>query len=280
MAYVNFKPTIWSEHIQRQLEKKCLFWDAVNHEFEGEAQHGKEVKIVGVTRPSIGNYTGADIGEPQNIADTELMLKIDQARFFNFGVDDVDKAQSIRGLMEALMDESAAAMAEDRDAYIARVAATDENVLAANISNGLTIATEEDSKAAIDDAFTALWSGNVSVNEECNIFLPPWFYQMFRGNLQGLSTDNPKLLESGILGKYTNGNVKISNSLYTDESGYTHAIVMTKRAVAVAGQINSVEAYRPQGQFKDAVKGLDVYGAKVVRPEQLYVIKCKRGAQG
>jgi hypothetical protein len=187
-------------------------------------------------------------------------------------VDDVDKAQSIRGLMEALMDESAAAMAEDRDAYIAKIAATGATLISAE----LTISTEEDAKKAIDDAFTALWSGNVPVNEESNIFLPAWFYQDFRGNMQGLSTDNPKLLESGILGKYTNGNVKISNSLYTDESGYTYAIVMTKRAVAFAGQINSVEAYRPQQQFKDAVKGLDVYGAKVVRPEQLYVIKCKK----
>lgn len=274
MAYANFKPTIWSEHIQRTLERKCLFWDAVNHEFEGEAKHGAEVKILGVTRPTIGTYTGADIGEPEDIADSSLLLKIDQARFFNFGVDDVDKAQSLPGLMDALMDESAAAMAQTRDEYIAKVAAT--GAKEGYISDALTIGDEEAAKSAIDAAFTTLWAGDVSVSEQCNIFLPAWFYQLFRGCLQGLSTDNPKLLEQGVLGKYTNGNVKISNSLYNDGT-HDYAVIMTKRAVAAAGQINQVEAYRPERRFKDAVKGLDTYGAKVIRPEQLYVIKCTKG---
>jgi hypothetical protein len=129
---------------------------------------------------------------------------------------------------------------------------------------------------AIDDAFTTLWGNDVPVSDVCSIILPPWFYQNFRGCMQGLSTDNPKLLERGVLGKYTNGNVKLSNSLHNDGT-YDYAVVMTKRAVAVAGQINEVEAYRPEGLFADAVKGLDTYGAKVVRPEQLYIIKCTKG---
>lgn len=271
MAYANFKPIIWSEHIQTQLERKCLFWDAVNHEFEGEAKRGEKVKIVGVGRPTIGNYTGADIGAPEAVSDNAQFLEIDQAKFFNFGVDDIDKAQSLPGLMGTLMDESAAAMAQTRDEYIARIAAT-----GATNSKTLTISDEAAAKAAIDGAFTALWGNDVPVNENCSIFLPAWLYQLFRENLQGLSTDNPKLLESGVLGKYTNADVKISNSLYKD-GDHDCAIVMTKRAVAAAGQINEVEAYRPQGLFMDAVKGLDTYGAKVVRPEQIYVIKCVQG---
>jgi hypothetical protein len=272
MAYTNFKPTIWSEHIQRQLERDCLFWDCCNHEFEGEAKRGEKVKIVGHGRPTIGDYTGADIGAPETVADNAQFLEITQAKFFNFAVDDVDKAQSIPGLMDSLMAESAAAMAQTRDEFIAKVAATG----ATNISDALTITDEDSAKAAIDDAFTTLWGNDVPVSDVCSIILPPWFYQNFRGCMQGLSTDNPKLLERGVLGKYTNGNVKLSNSLHNDGT-YDYAVVMTKRAVAVAGQINEVEAYRPEGLFADAVKGLDTYGAKVVRPEQLYIIKCTKG---
>lgn len=271
MAYTNFKPTIWSEHIQRELERKCLFWDAVNHEFEGEAKRGAKVQIVGIARPTIGVYNGTDIGAPETVSDNVQFLEVDQAKFFNFGVDDIDKAQSIPGLMDSLMAESAAAMAQARDEYIAEVAATG----ATHISDALTIGDEDAAKAAIDEAFTTLWSNDVPVNEQCSIFLPAWYYQLFRGCLQGLSTDNPKLLESGILGKYTNGNVKISNSLHNDGTN-DYAVIMTKRAVAVAGQINEVEAYRPESLFMDAVKGLDTYGAKVVRPEQIYVIKCAK----
>lgn len=272
MAYNEFKPIIWSEHIQRQLERKCLFWDAVNHEFQGEAKRGEKVKIVGIGRPTIGEYKGTDIGAPQTVSDNMQFLEIDQARFFNFGVDDVDKAQSIPGLMDSLMSESAAAMAQVRDEFIAKTAATG----ATHISSVITVDSEDAAKAAIDAAFTTLWSNDVPVSAECSIFLPAYFYQEFRGCLQGLSTDNPKLLENGVLGKYTNADVKISNSLYNDGTN-DYAIVMTKKAVAAAGQINEVEAYRPEGLFMDAVKGLDTYGAKVVRPEQIYVIKCVRG---
>ena len=50
-------------------------------------------------------------------------------------------------------------------------------------------------------------------------------------------------------------------------------MIRTKKAIAFAGQINETEAYRPEQLFKDDVKGLDTYGAKVVRPKELYVVK-------
>ena len=110
MAYSNFKPLVWSKHIQRELEKATVLQEDCNTEFEGEARQGSRVKILGVARPTIGDYTGQNIGAPEDVPDTAVYLDIDRAKFFNFGVDDVDKAQSVEGLMQALMAESAAGL--------------------------------------------------------------------------------------------------------------------------------------------------------------------------
>lgn len=56
-------------------------------------------------------------------------------------------------------------------------------------------------------------------------------------------------------------------------------ILRTKRAIAFVENMSQVEAYRPEDSFEDALKGLHVYGAKVVRPDEMCVIKCGYGAE-
>lgn len=267
MAYNNFKPIVWSNHIQTELEKASVMQEDCNTEFEGEAKHAARVKILGVSRPTIGTYDGTDIGAPEEVADTEQYLDIDQAKFFNFGVDDVDKAQSIEGLMPALMQESAAALAQERDRFIASKA-----VDAGKLSGSLAISDAAAAKKAVDDGFVYLWGNDVKINDEVVITVTPWFYNLFKEALTDLYTDNVDLIKRGIVGMYNGAMVKISTNLHNDGTD-DYLMIRTKKAIAFAGQINQTEAYRPAQRFQDAVKGLDTYGAKVVRPKELYVIK-------
>lgn len=50
-------------------------------------------------------------------------------------------------------------------------------------------------------------------------------------------------------------------------------MVRTKKAIAFANGVEKVEKCRPSKRFSDVIKGLHVYGAKLVRPKELYVIK-------
>ncbi len=267
MAYSNFKPIVWSNHIQHELEKASVLVEDCNTEFEGDAKRGSRVKILGVTRPTIGDYTGTDIGAPEEVADTALYLDITQAKFFNFGVDDVDKAQSIEGLMPALMQESAAALAQERDRFVGAQA-----IDAGKLSDSLAVSDAESAKKAVDDAFVWLWGNDVKINDEVVITVSPWFYNLFKDALTHLYTDNVELVKKGIVGMYNGAMVKISTNLYSDGTD-DYMMIRTKKAIAFAGQINQTEAYRPAQRFQDAVKGLDTYGAKVVRPKEMYVIK-------
>ena len=269
MSYANFKPIVWSKHIQRELEQSCVLWDGCNHEFQGEAKLGNKVKILGVARPTIGNYLGTDIGSPETPPDTSVTLDINQAKFFNFGIDDVDKAQSVEGLMPNLMGESSEGLAEERDKFVAGLYAG-----AGKKSTDSTVDADTEARDAVDTAFEYLWGNGVKLTEKCEIVIAPWFYTLFKRYLLDTSTDNVELLKKGIVGIYNNAEVKISN-LLTISNGYTKMIVRTKKAVAAVGQINETEAYRPEGLFMDAVKGLDTFGAKVVRPKEMYIISAK-----
>jgi hypothetical protein len=231
---------------------------------------GKEVKILGVAAPAIGDYTGASIGSPTPVADSSTILKIDQAKFFNFAVDDVDRAQSVTGLMEALMDEATRAMAVARDRHVAAQA-----VDAGTFSDSAAITSAEGAKTAIDTGLLWLRENDVDVEDDVVVEIAPFLYKLLRDSLVELKTDNDQLIKKGVVGMYDNCRVKLSNNLYSDGTD-TYMMVRTRRAIAFAGGVDEVEAYRPETLFSDAVKGLNCFGAKVIRPKELYVIRARK----
>jgi hypothetical protein len=271
MAYANFKQTFWSKHIQHELEKRTILASFCNREFEGEAKHGNQVKILGVGRPSIGNYTGADIGTPEVVEDSSVMLTIDKAKYFNFMVDDVDKAQSVPGLMEALMQEATRAMALQIDSDIAEIGGKGAGTASASTE----IKTAAAAKTAIDAGILTLRENDVQIDDEVVMELPPFVYQLLKDKYIELDTANSEMMKKGIVGFYDNVRVRVSNNLYNDGTN-DYCMIRTKKAIAYVNQIDKVEPYRPDGLFSDAIKGLNVYGAKVVRPKELYVIKARK----
>lgn len=271
MAYTNFKQTFWSKHIQHELEKKAILAEFCNREFEGEAKYGNQVKILGVGRPAIGDYAGTTIGDPENVADTSVYLTIDKAKYFNFGLDDVDKAQSKPGLMEALMQEATTAMALQIDTDIAQYG----SLGAGTFSASTQINSAATAKTAVDAAILALREKDVQINDDVVLEIPPFVYQWLKDKYIELDTANSEMMKKGIMGYYDNTRVRVSNNLYNDGTDY-YCMIRTKKAIAYVNQIDKVEAYRPPTLFNDAIKGLNVYGIKTVRPKELYVIKAHK----
>lgn len=267
MAYQSFKQTIWSSYIESELAKLTVFENDCDFHFQGDVAKGKTVKVLGVGRPTVGDYSGEDIGAPKAVSDTAIDLVIDQAKYFNFLVDDVDQAQSKEGLMQVLMREANRALAEQRDLYIAKSCAE-----GAGKTVTATINTPESAKSAIDAAIEYLWENGVSEQGGGTMYLSPKVYKLMLDNIVALKTDNGAMLDGGLVGNYMGFKVRMSNNLYNDGT-YTHIILKGSKGYAFAGGINEVEAYRPHGLFSDAVKGLNTYGGKVVRAKEVYAIK-------
>lgn len=271
MAYSNFKPIIWSKHIEHELKKFTVFKEDCDFKYEGEAGKGKTVKILGVGRPKVGDYTGADIGSPEKIPDSSVYLLIDQAKYFNFMVDDVDKAQAQDGLMSALMEEATRALAEEEDKYIAKELAK----AAGNKSASTQVTDGSGAVALVDAAFEKLWDTGVSNKDKVTMYITPWFYNLFKDYLITKKTDNDDLIAKGIVGLYNGAKVKMSSFIHNDGTDDC-MIIKTGKAYAFCNGINETEAYRPEGLFSDAVKGLDTYGGKAVRPKEIYCIKAHK----
>ena len=269
MAVTNFIQQIWSKKIQDDLELKCKLVDNCLREYEGDCKYAQSVKILGVGEPTIGDYNNTKDINIEEMSDRGQVLTIDQAKYFAFYVDDVDKAQSVPGLKEKYQEKAVHGLAVARDTYVANLIKGATNATTADDN------TREAIKEAIDGAIVALRERNF--DEEGVIEITPAVYNAFKNELITLSTDNPEYIKKGIVGVYDDFKVIMSNNMAKD-STYAYCCVRGKKAIAFAGQINEVEALRAEKRFKDIVRGLDTFGAKVIDEARIQVIKVPVGA--
>ena len=274
MAITNFIPTIWSENLLTSLDKQYIAVANCSRDYEGEIKNkGSVVKICGVGDITVSDYTkDTDMSAPQALSDTVMELKIDQAKFFNFQIDDVDKAQCTPKLMEAAMKSAASAMANEADKYVYGLYKNaTRNVPHADLSDGKLLET-------IIAARQALYENNVTDNDSVVLEVSPAVASVILKEKLAL-TNSAESLENGCIGYVAGCKVFVSNNIVEivdDLGNVAHKCLMrTKRAIAFAEQLSEIDAYRPEKRFADAVKGLHLYGAKLVYPSELVLLDCR-----
>lgn len=270
MSYANFKPVVWSKYIQLELPKFTVFKQDCDYKFEGEAGQGKRVKIQNSGRPTIKKYVpGKDIDAPENVDGTSAYLDIDQFDYFNYGIDNIDKAQAQEGVMEALQTETTRALAEQEDIFCATQMAKNAGYKTASKA----ISDAETAKKEVDALFVKLWNNGVSTKDDVTMYLTPWFYMLFQNKLIELKTNNDDLIAKGVLGLYNNAKIKMTNNAYNDGTD-DYIILKTSKAFAYCNGIDKLKAYEPEKGFAEAIKGLNTYGGKMVRPKECAVLRC------
>ncbi len=277
MAYQNFIPTIWSEAINRELEKALVYAEGCNRQYEGDVKKmGDTVRILGVGKPTITTTENKEIvlSDPENVDDMSLTMAIKQVSYFNYKIDDIDKRQAVGGVMEALNAEATYGLADEMDKHIASMAAAREAV---KVAGSATAITKSNVLDEIDKGLEKLYANNVKPNGKIMMEVPPWFYMRLKAAYTALDTDNSKMLENGRVGRYGNIIVKMSNNVASDSSGNSLIMIHTDKAIAFANPMTHTEAYRPEKGFSDAVKGFVLYQAKIVRPKELIVLNVKAG---
>ena len=280
MAVTNFQQTIWSKAIQKELKTITSLRNHCDFEYEKDSKNAKEVKILSVTRPTIKTYVPGNAITLEGLTDAAQTLQLNQYRYFNFEVEDIDKAQSVPGLMEDASRQAALGLAEEGDKYVASLIEAGVEAVSNPLGQSATVIslTKSNAVASVEDGFTYLYENNCRVNDTFYLEVAPKVFTTYRQALTELSTDNPEILKKGAVGKINNAYVCIENLLPTGATGtgsddIYYNVLRTDKAIAFAEQINKVEAYRPQSAFQDALKGLYVFGAKIVRPDEIYVIK-------
>ncbi len=275
MSYKNFVPRVWAKKIQHELERKMVFAEDCNREYEGEVTNiGDTVKILGVGKPTIKTQVGGDIvlTGAEKVESTAVSMPINHIAYFDYMVGDIDKLQATGGIMEALNKESSLGVANEMDKLISEVA---RDKLAVRFNPTATAITKDNVLSTIDAALVKLYDNDVQPNDEIVMTVKPWFYMILKQAYTALDTDNSKMLENGKVGRYGNVIVKMSNNVVQDTNSNDLVMIRTKKAIAFANPKVHTEPYRPEKAFADAVKGFALYDTKIVRPKELIVLNCK-----
>lgn len=278
MAVDTFIPEVWAAELLTTLEEHHVFAQdgLVNRDYEGEiADYGDTVHIGSLTDPTNAAYTkNSTVISPATLTTTDQTLVIDQARYFAWEIDDID-ARQVRDngeLMAKAINRSAISLRETADTFLATLASTGAGtVLAAQ-----DVATADAAYLLVRRIKIALDKANVPADGRW-LVVSPEFYGLLLGDNRFIDASrygSTSPILNGEVGSILGFQVIVSNNLPGGTAGTppevsNFVIAGHRMAITFAEQINKVEAYRPQDSFSDAVKGLHLYGAKVVRPEAL-----------
>lgn len=266
MSIATFVPTIWSARLLMHLDNALIAKNFFNSDYEGEiSDMGDTVRINQIGNITIFDYKrNEDMDPPEDTSTVAQDLVIDKAKAFNFQIDDVDAVQIRTSLMDGAMQRSAFALAEVEDTFLfdrLNVAVPAANKVTA------TVSSPEDMYEVLVKLRTIMVKNNVPAAGR-RIALPPEAIALLLKDSRFVGTGST-LAEGQLL----NGQVGRAASfdifeVNTTPGGDT-AIAGHQLASTFASQIVKTEAYRMERRFADGVKGLSVYGAKVLIPQAI-----------
>ena len=282
MAVTNFVPDLWSSRLLVGLRKAAVAGNLVNRDYEGEIKRqGDSVKITSINDVTIGSYTVHTDITVEDIDDATRSLLIDQAKYFAVELDDVEAAQHVKGggspLAQAV-DNAAYQLRDVSDSFLLAAMTTAAQGTANDLGTVAIHTTANNLYDAIVDLGVVLDEDNVPTEGRFVVVSPS-----VHGRLQKLSTfiaagddRGAGVRTTGFIGSVAGLDIYKSNNLpaVTDAAATGgFALAGYRGATTFAEQIVSVEAARMEKRFADMVKGLHVYGAKVVRPTGLAVVE-------
>ena len=301
----NFQAEIYSQKVLKFFRRASVVEDITNTDYAGEIENfGDTVRIMKEPTVSISAYTRGSVVTPQDLADDEIQLTVDQAQAFAFKVDDIEERQSHVNF-EALATSSGAFSLKRN---------YDKNVLQAMIDGagikGASGSVETDSSLGTSGtphtmagsdagdeavqiiALMARHLDQADVPEENRWFVaPPRFYEtLYKAGAKiaevQVTGDNQSPMRNGMLTAqkvmgftlYKSNALRQSADATTTTDMVSLSGVATGENIVLAGHMSSTatansiaktEVIRDPDSFADVVRGLHVYGRKVIRPEGL-----------
>lgn len=283
---LTFLNEVWATRLLMDLEAESVYKQRGNQNYQADASNAKQVHIGKMTTDiTISDYAkNTDITAPQLLTDDDTLLVMNQQKYFNFYVDDIASAQTKPNFMSEAMRKSAIAIAQTIDSKVsADLVADAGNEAEVDIDDALTVLEKGTALlTAMSDLKTAMRIANISKSITPWAVLTPAYIDILEKYflLEGksgvfLPATSEQVLRSGFMGNLLGVDIFWSNrSPQHDNTGALKDIIIagTTDAFTYADNVTETVAYRPEKRFGDAVKGLYVYGTKVVAPNQLFTI--------
>jgi len=302
----NFTPEIFSQKVLKFFRRASVAEDITNTDYAGEIENfGDTVRIIKEPTITVSAYSRGSVVSPQDLADDQTTMVVDQANAFAFKIDDIEERQSHVNF-EALATSSGAYSLKRKYDFNVLQAIADGAGLAgaddASLAGGLlstntalgTAGTPIAVHTAPDNAVNLMLEmakelDEQSVPEENRWFVasPAFYSKLFSAGAKfaevQVTGDGTSPLRNGLVMQgqiagfacykstalVAGGTDAISITGVTDAAGESVVLAGHMSAVATASHIAKTEVVRSTETFSDIVRGLHVFGRKVLRPEAL-----------
>jgi len=296
-----FIPEIWSGKLQVKFYKSTVLGEITNNDWEGEIKgQGDKITIRTIPTITVSSYSKGQNLTSQVPTSTPLELNIDKGKYFAVVLDDVDATQADIKLMDMFTNDASQQMKIAIDADVlgsvyADAATANKGATAGAISGDINLGATGAPRQATSSTVLDLLLDMGQVLDEQNVpedgrwvVIPAWMASLIkRSDLKQayLTGDSVTPLRNGKIGMIDRFMVYVSNNLSSatdlgadSAAGGTGAnadykawniMAGTRDAISFASQMTNVETIRAQSTFGNIVRGLNVYGFKVTKPEAL-----------
>jgi len=302
----NFAPSIFSQKVLKFFRRASVAEDITNTDYTGEIENfGDTVNIMKEPTLTVSAYTRGSVVNPQDLADDQVTMTVDQANAFAFKIDDIEERHSHVNFEALATSSGAYALKRKFDANILQTLSDGAGIAGADdasLSGGLTTTNTALGTASApinvetDDAginlmlLMARVLDDQSVPEENRWFVaPPIFYEKAfqAGNKIAevqVTGDGTSPLRNGLATVGTLAGFRCYKSTALNSTAGTDQVTLSGvatdaseniimaghiSAAATASHIAKTEVVRSTESFSDVVRGLHVFGRKVLRPEAL-----------
>jgi hypothetical protein len=280
----NFIPEIWSGKLIENFYDATVLAAISNTDYEGEIRNmGDTVNIRTTPEITIKTYVKGQTLSVENPDKPKLQLVIDKGEYFACVEDDVDKVQSDINLMDTWSKDASERMKIKIDQRVLTdilpdISADNKGATAGRISNNIDLGTTGSPIAItktnvleyLVDIGTVLDEANCPEGNRFVIIPAKMAGMIKKSDLKdaSLTGDSVSILRNGRLGMIDRFTVYMSHNLSVS-SGKFSLVAGHKMGFTFASQMTNMETIRSESTFGNIIRGLQVYGYKVVKPEAL-----------
>jgi hypothetical protein len=278
MAITNFIPEIWEARIERYVRQGTVFEGIINRNYEGEITGTESVVRVN----TVGGVTINDYEKDSDIVLEELQtagdeMRIDTKKYWGAKTSDVDSAQINISMLDEAASDAGYKIALLQDTYILSKYAD------ASLTYGTTASPIDVTTANIFAFFariTRLFDEADLPEQNRWMVIPPWLVEKMVLTKIIAATDNTAVIDNGKVANFMGWDLRRSNRIQkVDTTKYKLMAGIGTIPISFASALLKTEAFRPEKRFEDAIKGLTVYGGKVMRPDYLMCITATEGTE-
>ena len=282
----NFSPIIYSQKVQKFFRTASVVEAITNTDYAGEIENfGDTVNIIKEPTITVSAYSRGSVVDTQDIADDQIQLVVDQANAFAFKVDDIEERHSHVNFESIASSSGAYALKNEYDknviaAMVAGVSSSSpDHLLGADSGSGQDQdvgfgSSEVDPVDTISKHNRLLNAADVPEENRWFLAGPEFVEQLGQANSKLMSdtTGNATPLRNGkvLSGKIMNMDVYMTNNFAASStSNFFKVLGGHMSSTATANHIAKIEVIRHPESFSDVVRGLHVFGRKVLRDNAL-----------